>query len=73
MRMYFGLMLRWFYAKMFFLGMAVFDSTLTSFNMQDEHAQYNSLNCPGTINANAFEKVKAAFANAFAVPALALA
>lgn len=66
-------MLKCLYDKMFFLGMTVFDSTLTSFNMQDEHAQYNSLICTGTINANAFEKVKAAFANAFAQPALALA
>jgi len=63
--------------------MTDFDRTLTSFppkadppladNMQDEHAQNNSLNCTGIINANAFSKVKAAFANAFAVPALAFA
>ncbi len=63
--------------------MAVFDSTLTSFppkagppladNMQDEHAQDNSLNCPGIINANAFSKVKEALVNAFAQPVLAFA
>lgn len=53
--------------------MAVFDSTLTSSNTQDEQALDNSLNYPGTINANAFSKVKAALASAFAQPALAFA
>ena len=55
------------------MGMTDFDRTLTFSNMQDEHAQGNSLNCPGIINANAFSKVKAAFAQAFAQPAFALA
>ncbi len=41
--------------------------------MQDEHAQAISQNWPGTINANAFSKVKEALVNAFATPALAFA
>ncbi len=55
------------------MGMTDFDRTLRSFHMQDEHALDTSLNCPGIINANAFSKVKAALANAFAMPALAFA
>lgn len=53
--------------------MTDFDRTLTSFDMQDEHALDNSLNCPGIINANAFSKVKEAMALAFAQPSLVLA
>ncbi len=56
-----------------FLGMAVFDTTLTSFNTQDEQALDTSLNYPGIINATAFNKVKAALASVFAQPVLAFA
>lgn len=57
---------RRFFLYNIFLGMPDFDSSFTLFNMQDEHAQDNSLKGPGIINANAFSKVKNAFANAFA-------
>jgi len=51
-----------------------FDRTLTFFNMQDEpRLRYLAKLALGIINANAFSKVKTAFAQAFAQPALALA
>ena len=56
------------------LGMTDFDRTLTFFNMQDELCPSHLVKLTrASINANAFSKVKAAFAQAFAQPALALA
>ena len=55
------------------MGMTDFDRTLTSLNMQDEHAQTISQNWTGIINATAFSKVKEALVNAFAAPVLAYA
>lgn len=53
------------------MGMPDFDRTFTSFNMQDEQA-CQLVNPYALINATAFNKVKNAFASAFALaPAFA--
>ncbi len=54
--------------------MTDFDRTLKFSNMQDEQRPtVTRKTATGTINANAFSKVKEALANAFAQPVLAFA